>query len=261
MTTIRDKLARACGLDRTHPSKSASILLRAKGSLLWWFTSGRTSSTSARPRRRRMKLFPCVFLGHFPTSSFTHTFQKTYVCTSDAARNGYCNVSQLGQFILDLPAGKSINDTSFYTARLKFSGSDSSNLTTTSSLSANSAPPPAGGFWDNPAGNPVLPEDESANTSPWKRELSRVYRISKAGAKGSVHSRTTVYDNASPSGILVYRDPIHYHVHKTGYYCVGASPSTARLTHGYSSFASCCSRHGTRQHHLRHDRCSFPSII
>ena len=28
--------------------------------------------------------------------------------------------------------------------------------------------------------------------------------------------------NPSPSGILRYKDPIHYIVRKTGYYCVGA---------------------------------------
>ncbi|OBZ78746.1 hypothetical protein A0H81_01184 [Grifola frondosa] len=38
---------------------------------------------------------------------------KTYVCTSDAVEHGFCDNSQLGRFIIDLPEGKSLNETSF----------------------------------------------------------------------------------------------------------------------------------------------------
>ncbi|KAH8119856.1 lung seven transmembrane receptor-domain-containing protein [Phellopilus nigrolimitatus] len=46
--------------------------------------------------------------------------QKTYVCTSDAVRGGFCDSSGLGKFIIDLPDGKSLNETSFWTARVGF---------------------------------------------------------------------------------------------------------------------------------------------
>ncbi|ETW87041.1 hypothetical protein HETIRDRAFT_468833 [Heterobasidion irregulare TC 32-1] len=51
------------------------------------------------------------------TSKVDDYLPKTYVCTSDAVRGGFCSQSQLGRFILDLPEGRSINDTSFWSAR------------------------------------------------------------------------------------------------------------------------------------------------
>ncbi|KAL1760917.1 lung seven transmembrane receptor-domain-containing protein [Schizophyllum commune] len=42
---------------------------------------------------------------------------KTYVCTSNAALAGFCTTDQLGRFIIDLPEGKNISDTSFWSAR------------------------------------------------------------------------------------------------------------------------------------------------
>lgn len=55
--------------------------------------------------------------------------QKTYVCTDDAVKAGFCDSSDEGKFIIDLPEGKSLNETSFWTARVGFP-SDSSNTTT-----------------------------------------------------------------------------------------------------------------------------------
>ncbi|TRM65879.1 lung seven transmembrane receptor-domain-containing protein [Schizophyllum amplum] len=52
--------------------------------------------------------------------------QKTYVCTSNAALAGFCTTDQLGQFILDLPDGMDVSDTSFWSARVQLSGSASS---------------------------------------------------------------------------------------------------------------------------------------
>ncbi|KLO20660.1 hypothetical protein SCHPADRAFT_918102 [Schizopora paradoxa] len=53
--------------------------------------------------------------------------QKTYVCTTDAVRAGFCDNSGLGKFILDLPEGKTQNETSFWTARVGFRSTSSSN--------------------------------------------------------------------------------------------------------------------------------------
>ncbi|KAI0639574.1 lung seven transmembrane receptor-domain-containing protein [Trametes polyzona] len=129
--------------------------------------------------------------------------QKYYVCTSDALKGGYCDSSELGRFIIDLPNGQSINDTSFWSARVGFS--------------PEGGAPPEGsgvavsGFWDNPAGNPTPPDADSEYVSPWRRD-------------GVVEARQAL--NPSPAGILWYQHPIQYHVRKTGYYCVAIVPIT-----------------------------------
>ncbi|KZT02462.1 uncharacterized protein LAESUDRAFT_738744 [Laetiporus sulphureus 93-53] len=128
------------------------------------------------------------------TSTVNDMPQKTYVCTSDAVRGGYCDNSQLGRFIIDLPEGKSVNDTSFWSARVSFSRSDSTSPSSDTTTN---------GFWDNPEGNPTPPE--SNNTSPWRRDEAL---------------------NPSPSGILTYELPIQYKMRKTGYYCVAIVPVT-----------------------------------
>lgn len=124
------------------------------------------------------------------------------MCTSDAVRGGFCSQHELGRFILDLPEGKSVADTSFWSARVSV-GSGSASTTISS------------GFWDNPQGNPSPPA--SKNSSPWRRQES--------------HSRRTTHENeirqnndtSNTSGILTYQAPIQYTVTKTGYYCVGES--------------------------------------
>ena len=95
------------------------------------------------------------------------------MCTSDAVRGGFCSASDLGRFILDLPSGLSIENTTFWSARVAFPDSESgSSNTTDQGLQSRQA-----------AANP----------------------------------------NPSPSGLLVYQEPIQYLVRKTGYYCVGMS--------------------------------------
>ncbi|KAI0296242.1 lung seven transmembrane receptor-domain-containing protein [Russula brevipes] len=58
------------------------------------------------------------------TSEIDDYLPKTYVCTSDAVRGGFCSASNLGRFILDLPTGKSIENTTFWSARVAFPGSE-----------------------------------------------------------------------------------------------------------------------------------------
>jgi hypothetical protein len=87
-------------------------------------------------------------------------------------RGGFCDTSGLGRFILDLPTGKSIENTTFWSARVAFPGNErgSSNATGQGDL-----------------------QTRQAGANP----------------------------NSSPSGRLVYHEPIQYLVRKTGYYCVG----------------------------------------
>ena len=125
--------------------------------------------------------------------------QKTYICTTDALASKFCDESQLGRFIIDLPSNKSIDQTSFWSARIGFHSEDNTPSNDRTSDDAVSA----GDLWDNPDGNPVPPPDE--NASPWRRADPDPL-------------------NPSPSDILWYQETIHYNVRKTGYYCVGTSP-------------------------------------
>jgi hypothetical protein len=104
------------------------------------------------------------------------------VCTTEALAQGYCTQDELGRFILDLPQGKTINDTSFWSARVLLSSSV-----------------PAATF--------------SARNSVSELELVH-HDLSPISSRQN--------PNLSPDGILSYSGPIHYDVTKTGYYCVGA---------------------------------------
>lgn len=117
-------------------------------------------------------------------------YQKTYVCTASAVIQGLCTRDQLGRFIFDLPEGKSINDTSFWSARLRLPASNDS-------LSAN-------GPWNNTAGNPA-PQRRRRIDTP-STILSLILRQS---------------NDSSPSELYRYTAPVQYPVRKTGYYCVG----------------------------------------
>lgn len=149
-----------------------------------------------------------------PNSEVHFAQQKTYVCTSDAVRGGFCSQSQLGRFILDLPEGTTINDTSFWSARVAFAtaGGSTDSTDSTSELTANddttaTSDTSDSSLWNAPGGNPVIPEGEG--DVAWRRSL------------GAINERDTI--NPSPTSILTYQEPIQYLVRKTGYYCVGTS--------------------------------------
>ncbi|ESK95509.1 integral membrane protein [Moniliophthora roreri MCA 2997] len=138
------------------------------------------------------------FLGKI-TSMEDNTLPKTYICTSRAVMEGFCDSSQLGRFILDLPAGVSLNDTSFWSARVALPANRTGSAGDISTSS----------FWNNPEGNPTPPPSEF--DSPFRRELT---------------SRDN--PNTSPEGYYEYDKPIQYLVRKTGYYCVAMIPITVR---------------------------------
>jgi hypothetical protein len=68
-----------------------------------------------------------MYLGKPTTSETDDDLPKTYVCTSSAVAGGYCTPEQLGQFIIDLPQGKSLNETSFWSARVELTGKTESS--------------------------------------------------------------------------------------------------------------------------------------
>ncbi|KAH9982858.1 protein PTM1 [Lactifluus volemus] len=142
------------------------------------------------------------YLGKVASETVDH-LPKTYVCTSDAVRSGFCSPSDLGHFIIDLPAGTSVENTTFWSARVAFPARKSGSGNSTSQ-----------NLRDNPDGNPTPPASE--HTSPFHRDL----RTRQAGPN----------PNPSPSGLLVYHEPIQYLVRKTGYYCVAVVPVTVLQT-------------------------------
>ena len=109
-------------------------------------------------------------------------------------RGGFCDTSGLGRFILDLPTGKSIENTTFWSARVAFPESErgSSNAT-------------GQGRWINPGGSPT--SSTNGRTSALRRDIQT--------------RQTGANPNPSPPGLLEYHEPIQYLVRKTGYYCVG----------------------------------------
>lgn len=123
------------------------------------------------------------------------------MCTAHAVTDGFCTRAQLGQFILDLPEGKLVNSTSFWSARLELPSKQGAGNDTNLSTS---------GFWNNPAGNPTPPP--SNYNSPWRRQEPSS-RISPTDRRRATDDNLT--------GFYSYKDPIQYRVKKTGYYCVG----------------------------------------
>ncbi|KAF9567045.1 protein PTM1 [Agrocybe pediades] len=166
-----------------------------------------TFDTTPQPADMAMLIYEWKDVKYFGKETTPETDddlpQKTYMCTSNALSAGYCDRSQLGHFILDLPSSVSIKDTSFWEARVQLPGN---------STSGGRTPVAASGFWDNPDGNPTPPT--SPYNSPWRRR----------SLKNSVVARQATEVNSDH--ILVYNQPIHYPVRKTGYYCVAVVPFT-----------------------------------
>jgi hypothetical protein len=113
--------------------------------------------------------------------------QKTYICTSDAVKGGFCSPDDLGRFIFDFPKGTSINNTSFWSAVV--------DLT------------------------PRPPVVHRPVVGPMARSLSE--EVTPLFRHRRVEHDMSTTLNPSPSGVLRYQQPIQYHVRKTGYYCVG----------------------------------------
>ncbi len=151
---------------------------------------------------------PVSFIpAHRPYLLTEKSSQKTYVCTTDAVRSSLCSADKLGQFIVTLPANTTLAQTSIWIASVQFP----------TSASNSSALKPAS-LWDG-GGSPTPTPPVDKYASPWLR--------AEFVPRADDHNTTTV----PTSGTLVYTKPIHYHISKTGYYCVGAIPVTALSTH------------------------------
>ncbi|KAJ7751292.1 lung seven transmembrane receptor-domain-containing protein [Mycena maculata] len=146
------------------------------------------------------------YLGKVTSMTDDELPQKTYVCTSNAMAGGFCTQAEMGKFILDLPAGKDINSTSFWTARVELPANQTARGGATSGASSSS-------LWDNPDGNPTPPP--SNNSSPWRRADNI---------------------NPSPDGLYSYSKPIQYLVRKAGYYCVAMVPVTLERNDEHATY-------------------------
>jgi len=151
------------------------------------------------------------YLGKITSFENDELPQKTYVCTSNALSGGFCTNAEMGKFIIDLPMGKYLNSTSFWTARVELPANRTERSDTASGASG-------GSFWNNPEGNPTPPPGN--NTTPWRRSLSP----------------RADNPNSSPDGLYVYSQPIQYLVRKTGYYCVAMVPVTLQRNEGHATY-------------------------
>ncbi|KAJ7040415.1 lung seven transmembrane receptor-domain-containing protein [Mycena alexandri] len=160
-----------------------------------------------RQRRRgfRCTRMPLIFL----IGSRRHMSAQ-----SNAMAGGFCTQAEMGKFIIDLPTGKYLNATSFWTARVELPANRTSSPSGASNLATG------GSFWDNPEGNPTPPPGN--NSSPWRR--------------GSTSRAATVDLNPSPDGLYSYSEPIKYLVRKTGYYCVAMVPVTVQRDESHATY-------------------------
>lgn len=147
------------------------------------------------------------------TSKTDDMLPKTYICTTDAVRASLCPAGSLGQFIFTFPQNKSLTDTSIWTSVITFPG--------TTAISGNSTAldTKVAALWDAPGGNPKVDEDDPF-ASPWFM-TRRVGNMARAQAQPDTMPTTPMTGNP-----IQYSQPIHYHLTKTGYYCVGAIPVT-----------------------------------
>lgn len=115
---------------------------------------------------------------------FIQTAQlRIYIRTSDAVSKEYCSHDELGGFIFDLPPENSMNETSFWTARIAFRSS--------------------------------LNNGDTLSTRMNDNDFLKEIPFSSA----NVHDRY----NPSPSDVLTCEQPVCHKARKSGYYCVGKS--------------------------------------
>ncbi|KAJ6504420.1 lung seven transmembrane receptor-domain-containing protein [Mycena vulgaris] len=145
------------------------------------------------------------------TSYTDDQLPKTYVCTASALAGSFCTQAEMGKFILDLPTGKYLNSTSFWTARVELPANQTAHNSAANETRASSS------FWDNPAGNPT--PQPGNYTSPWRRSPA-----------------PPLWVNPSPEGLYSYSEPIRYRVRKTGYYCVAMVPMTLQHDEEHATY-------------------------
>lgn len=160
---------------------------------------------------------------------------------------GFCSYEELGSFIVGLPSGRGLNDTSIWSKRVIFSGHPSTIVDlhdTPSKVATKKESPARGRFGVDPNGDPTPPNTDFA--TPRKRTPTPVaqknedtagdevpHKMADTSAPASTPTPTSTPTPASTpasspatKNILNYAEPIIYAVPKTGYYCVAIIPLT-----------------------------------
>ncbi|KAI9068044.1 hypothetical protein FKP32DRAFT_196235 [Trametes sanguinea] len=127
---------------------------------------------------------------------------KTYICSSLAIRHGLCEKSQYGRFILDLPPGRTVEDTSFWSAGIRFR--EFVNGRPNSSVNGSSE---------------ILHGRSKSQTTPCIDDMPQ------RRARSIVTTRPGV--RPSPAEIVCYDGPIRFPVREHGYYCIAIVPVIA----------------------------------
>ena len=151
---------------------------------------------------------------------------------------GWCSHEELGSFIIDLPSGKSLNDTSIWSKRVIFSGHPSANVDlhdAPSKVTDKGSSLAKGGSGDNPNDDPTTTDTDLA--APWKRRPVPVAQTNEDATGDEIdiifhrkadasNPTSTLASSPATKYILNYAEPIIYPVPKTGYYCVAIIPLT-----------------------------------
>ena len=148
---------------------------------------------------------------------------------------GFCSYDELGSFIVNLPSGKSLNDTSIWSKRVIFSGHPSTIVDLhdrPSAVTTKGESPTRGRSEVHPNGDSTPPNTDFA--TPRKRTRTSIAQrnenttgdeILKKMADTPAPASTPVSSPATKN-LLNYAEPIIYPVPKTGYYCVAIIPLT-----------------------------------
>ena len=133
---------------------------------------------------------------------------------------GYCSYADLGSFIIDLPSGKSLNETSIWSKRVIFgSAQPSTNVDfTPSKIAAKGGSRAKSGSGDSPGGS-------------WKRTPTPIAQENEDDAGDEMFhtladATSTPASSSSSNNTLNYAEPVIYPVPTTGYYCVAIIPLT-----------------------------------
>ncbi|KAG8921000.1 hypothetical protein FRC02_000489 [Tulasnella sp. 418] len=118
-----------------------------------------------------------------------------------------------------------MQDTSIWTASVAFrTTSPDPNTSGSTDGSKERDPGVTDGFWNDPNGNPTPEPDKwKPYSSPWRRSrIAAGYR--EPVRRDHDHDENTKIPDLGE--VLIYDQPIHYEVKKTGYYCIGTIPVT-----------------------------------
>lgn len=124
-----------------------------------------------------------------------------YICTSRAVLEGFCRAADLGHFILDLPQGKTQDQTSIWSASIAFH------------------PPKSKSMRERDA----QPQAQAQSSAAASTTTAAATPAQTQAPDPAAPQQTQIMAGGDAGRTMYYAGPIEYAVRKTGYYCVGAS--------------------------------------